>query len=298
MNIVTRTFCTFACTTSLFCQLQAQESALESEIKQYIATKKATVGVSIINPECQDTFYIHGNKHFPMQSVFKFHIATAMLARVDQGVFSLNQIIPIRNEDLTPDIWSPLREKYPSGVKLPLSEIIIYMLSQSDNVACDVLLKLLGGPAEVERYIKSKGISNIGIAINEETMQNNWDLQFQNWTTPKACTKALETFFYNRHQELSETSHAFLWDVMKKTETGANRLKRGVPPGTIVAHKTGFSGTRNGVTEAVHDVGVLFLPSSTPIFITVFVSHSLEDIATNEAIIAKVAQLTYAYYTK
>ncbi|TYP95773.1 beta-lactamase class A/beta-lactamase class A VEB [Sphingobacterium allocomposti] len=296
MNILTTAVRTLAFASLSIFYVHAQEHPLQPTIQKLLSKKKALVGVSIIHPEHRDTLNIRGDEQFPMQSVFKFHIATAMLAKVDEGRFSLHQVIPIKKEDLTPEIWSPLRDQYPDGVNLPLSKIITYMLSQSDNVACDVLLKLLGGPLAVETYIKSKGIQDIAIRINEETMQNNWDLQFQNWTTPKACTQTLQLFYYNRNQELSASCHKFLWDVMKGTETGAKRLKGGLPAGTVVAHKTGFSGTRNGITEAVHDAGIIFLPSGQPIFITVFVSHSQEDTANNEAIIADIAKLVYDYY--
>ncbi|MBK8388840.1 MAG: serine hydrolase, partial [Saprospiraceae bacterium] len=78
-----------------------------------------------------------------------------------------------------------MREKYPEGASLTIAEISEYTVSQSDNVGCDVLLCLLGGPSKVEKHFKKNGFKDIAIKINEEVMQNNWDLQFQNWTTPK-----------------------------------------------------------------------------------------------------------------
>ena len=139
-------------------------------------------------------------RHFPMQSVFKFHIALAVLSQVDKGRLSLDQKIKIEKKDLLPGLHSPLREKYPNGATLPLAEIIRYTVSNSDNVGCDALLRLLGGPQAVEKYFLRNGFKDISIKINEEVMQNNWDLQFQNWTTPKAAKQCFRSLLLQQEK--------------------------------------------------------------------------------------------------
>ncbi|GHE42707.1 class A beta-lactamase, subclass A2 [Sphingobacterium griseoflavum] len=275
-----------------------QISQLRAQIEACTQDKDAIVAVAIQGVDKDDQVYVRATERLPMQSVFKFHIAVAMLTAIDKGKFKLEQAIAIKKRDLTPEIWSPLREKYPHGATLPISEILTFMLAQSDNVACDVLLKLLGGPAKVDRFYKDRGIRDLAIAINEKTMQSNWDMQFLNWTTAAACADLMQTYFYNRHQELSATSHAFLWRVMSESQTGLKRLKGKLPADVTVAHKTGFSGTKDGTTAAVHDAGVIFLPNGEPLFITVFVSDSKEDLQTNEAVIAEVARMGYDYFVK
>ena len=128
--------------------------------------------------------------------------------------------IKIKKSELLPGLWSPIREKYPEGAKLSIAEILEYTISQSDNVGCDILLKILGGPNFVENYIKASGVDNISIKINEEVMQNNWDRQFENWTTPLAANQILELFFLNESNLLSPSSYDFLWKIMKETATG------------------------------------------------------------------------------
>jgi beta-lactamase class A/beta-lactamase class A VEB len=101
--------------TSGFSRAQSIDT-LRQKINKILEDKSATIGVSIwgINP--QDTISINGNRHLPMQSVFKFHLALAVLHQVDQGKFSLDEKISIDKEqiDLYSHLWSPLRKKYPS----------------------------------------------------------------------------------------------------------------------------------------------------------------------------------------
>ena len=279
-------------------QASAQTSqSLRLQLQQIVSKKKALVGISIIGSTGKDTLSINGDGHYPLQSVFKFHIALAVLAQVDKGLLSLHQKITIRKKDLLPGLYSPIRERYPNGGTLPLSEVIYHTVAASDNVGCDALLRLLGGPQIVENYFRSNQFKDLSIRYNEEDQQNNWNLQFQNWTTPKAASHVLAAFYYNQ-QLLSKKSHAFIWKVMRETKTGHNRLRGQLPASVVVAHKTGSSGTNDkGITAAVNDIGVVLLPDGKPVFISVFITDSKENAATNEKIIADIAKATWNHYT-
>ncbi|WP_350287228.1 class A beta-lactamase, subclass A2 [uncultured Croceitalea sp.] len=271
---------------------------LQQEIERIVSTKEATVGVAINGMEANDTLSIRGRRHFPMQSVFKFHIALAILAEVEKGKLSLDQQIEIKKSELLPGLWSPIRKKYPEGTTLTIAEIIKYTVALSDNVGCDALLRLLGEPEAVERYFSSLGFKDFAVKINEETMQNNWDLQFLNWTTPKEANNILAAFYENKDGLLSKEHHDFIWNVMKGTKTGKGRLRGQLPKGTVVAHKTGWSGKHKetDVTAAVNNIGIVFLPNGNYFTISVFVTASKESFETNERIIADIAKAAWDYF--
>jgi len=81
----------------------AQIDSLKNKFEQIIKTKDATVGVSIYGIENEESVNINGEKHFPMQSVFKFHIALAVLGKVDRGELKLDQEIFIKKSELLPN---------------------------------------------------------------------------------------------------------------------------------------------------------------------------------------------------
>jgi beta-lactamase class A len=285
--ILFSSFLTSAQTTSL----------LRQEIQQIILAKNVIVGVSINGNSGQDTVSINGERHFPMQSVFKFHIALAVLSQIDKGKLFLNQKIKIDKKDLLPNLYSPIRDDYPNGATLTISRILEYTVSESDNVGCEVLLRLIGGAKVVEEYFIKNNFKDISIKVNEEEQQANWELQFQNWTTPKAANVTLASFYYNENKLLSKKSYNFIWKVLKRTETGKKRLKGRLPENTIVAHKTGSSGAnKEGVTAAVNDIGIVFLPKGHHYFISVFVTNSTENADTNEKIIADISKATWNYF--
>lgn len=271
---------------------------LRKNIENIINSKNAIVGIAINGTNPKDSLYINGFRHFPMQSVFKFPIALTILSEIHKGKFSLDQKITIKKNELLPNLWSPIREKYPDGATLTIAEILKYTVMSSDNVGCDVLLRLLGKPEVVENYFHKNNFNDFAVKINEETMQNNWDLQFLNWTTPKEANRILETFYENKNNLLSQKSYDFIWKIMKETETGKERLKGQLPQGTVVAHKTGWSGVnkKTGITAAVNNIGVVFLPNGNHFFISIFVTDSKEDTKTNERIIADVAKAAWDFF--
>jgi len=280
-------------------QAFAQSKAdLKRQIEQIVSAKKVTVGVAIVDGSGREVVSINGGRRFPMQSVFKYHIGLMMLAEIDKGKFALDQQVEIRKDQLLPEMWSPLREEDPDGGRFPISKLIEYSVSQSDNATCDALLRLLGGPVAVEKYFKQNGIKDISIKINEETMQSNWDMMFQNWTTPTAANDALRKFYENKKKLLSPKNHEFIWRVMRETSTGPKRLKGGLPAGIVVAHKTGYSGAHKttGVYAAINDIGIVFLPNGKHFYISVFVTDSKEDFDTNEKIIADIAKAAWDHF--
>lgn len=279
-------------------QASAQSTdSLKKQLERITADRAAIVGIAVKGWN-GDTLSILGNHAFPMQSVFKYHIGVAMLSQIDKGKFKLSQKVVVEEKDMLPGLYSPLRDKHPQGGTFTIGELIEYAITVSDNVACDVLLKLLGGPQTVETYFHSLGVKDIAIKINEELMQANWNLQYQNWTTPKAAIDALQLIYENKQLQLSKKNHRFLWKVMRNTSTGKMRLKGQLPKGTVVAHKTGWSGKNKdlGITAAVNDIGIVFLNKKQYFYISVFITDSREDNETNELMIAEVCKAVWDYF--
>jgi beta-lactamase class A/beta-lactamase class A VEB len=179
---------------------------LKQKIERIVSAKNAVAGVAITGNDGGGTVSvsINGEKRFPMQSVFKFHIGLAVLSAIDKGSFTLDQKITIPKNAMLETLFSPIRDEYPEGAELTIAKILEYTVSQSDNVGCDALLRLLDGPDAVERYFAENNFTDISIKINENVMQKYRDLQFQNWTTPNSANRVLESFYYNEKKLLSQ----------------------------------------------------------------------------------------------
>lgn len=276
----------------------ARTKSPKADIEEIIRSSKGTVGVALKDLNNGKTLVFNKNGKFPMQSVYKFPIALAVLDKVDKGELALDQKLLITKKDLLPNTWSPMREKYPdANVELTLAEVLTYTVSQSDNNGADILFRLVGGTAYVQKYIRSLGVKDIQIAATEEEMHKAWDVQYTNWSKPKAMLRLLEIMYEGK--KLLKSSNDFLWKVMTETSTGPNRIKGNLPAEAVVAHKTGTSYTNdNNLTAAVNDVGIITLPNGKKFAIVVFVSDSTDSIETSEKIIARITKAAWDFYSK
>jgi beta-lactamase class A len=271
---------------------QAQHEKLRQEIDRIAHTTKGKVGVAITLLQGDDTLTYHNNYHYVLHSVAKFAIAMDMLHEIDKGRFKLDQLIHITKDDL-PVNYSPLRDKYPNGnVDVSIRDLLSYMVSLSDNDACDIVIKQLGGTKHTDDFVHKLGVKQLVIKATEADMASAWPIQYNNWTEPMAQIQLLQIMYHN--SLLSKASNDYLWQIMLATSTGPKRLKGLLPAGTQVAHKTGTSGTnKDGLSPATNDVGIILLPNGKDVAISVFITDATEDTATRELIIAQIAKAAY-----
>lgn len=292
MKQILLTFLIFLTSSQIFGQTE-----LRQELENIIATKNATIGISIKNIETKDTLNINGTLNTPLMSIFKFHIALATLNLVDKGKLSLKQKIFIKKEELHENTWSPIRDEYLNGnMYLTLDQLLRYTVSHSDNNGCDILLKLIGGTETVQKFINKQGIKDFTIKVNEREMQT-WESLYINTTTPLATTEILGKFY--KGQVLKKKTTKYLYQIMVDCSRGITWMKAGLPEGTELAHRTGISDrNENDLRASMNDVGIFKLPNGNHIILSVYLKNITEEREVTEKIIADIAKATWNYYTK
>lgn len=275
----------------------AQQAKLKSEIETISKQANGIVGVGIMDLKTRETLLINQDHKFPMQSTFKFPLAMAILNLVDKGKYKLDQKIHVTKAKLDPDTHSPMRDKRPGrDFDITIGELLSYSVSESDNNACDILFELAGGTKKVNDYVHSLGVKDIAIVATEWEMKAAWDVQYGNFARPSAYLQLLD--IVHQGKALSKSSHEFLWKILVEGPTGLKRIKGQLPAGTVVAHKTGTSGTNDkGVAAATNDVGIIKLQNKKDIAVVVFVSDATAKMDTREAVIAQIAKAAADYYS-
>lgn len=270
---------------------------LRTELNQIISTKNATVGISLKGIGNKDTLSINGNMNMPMMSVFKFHIALAVLNEVDNGKLALNQKVFIKKEDLKEGTWSPIREEFPNGnMDLTIDQLLRYTASHSDNNGCDILLELIGGTETVQKFINKNGIKDFNIKVNEDQMRN-WENLYINTTTPIATTQLLDKFY--KGKVLKKATTKYLYQLMVECSRGITWMKAGLPEGTELAHRTGISGTNEkNLRVAMNDIGIVKLPNGKHFILSVYLKNITEPREDTEKIIADITKATWNYFIK
>jgi len=267
--------------------------ALAQSVAEIAQSAQGRVGVSaVLLEDGSSILSFHASEHFPMQSVYKLPIGMAVLSEVDRGALKLDAIVHVdKREYVSSGQHSPLRDQHPGGADLTLRKLLRLAVSESDGSASDVLMRLAGGPSAVMRYLHAAGVSEIEVRDTEKHIGQDPKVQYANRATPNGAVALLRALHESRG--LSSASRDLLLKFLTETTTFPTRLKGLLPASAVVAHKTGSSGTANGLTAATNDIGIVTLPDGRHLAIAVFVSDSKPDDATRDAVIARIARLAW-----
>ena len=270
----------------------AQNQELQNQLTQIAGAAKGHVGVAAVVLETGETVSLNPHDHFPMQSVYKLPISMAVMKQIDAGTIRLDQKVAVTKSDFVRRGQnSPLRDKYPNGTEITISELLRYAISESDGTASDVLMRVAGGRIPLQMYLTDLPITDMILLNTEKEIGQDWQTQYRNSASPEAAVALLRALY--ERKGLSESSQALLLKFMIESTPGPKRLKGLLPAGTIVAHKTGTSGTQKGITAATNDIGIITLPNGKHLAIAVFVSDSPADEVTREGVIAKIAKAAW-----
>lgn len=253
--------------------------------------KKADIGIAHADDV---SYWANSTRAYPLMSVFKLHIATAIMDKVNRDELALNQIIKISAGELDANTWSPMLKKYPqTGFNIKLRELLYYMLAESDNNACDILIERVGGISALQEYVRHIGLKNTTIKVTENNMQTNKMLQYQNTATLHDVILLLKKI--NNNELFAPKLHEELIEIMCQTNTGANKIKKYLPQMARVAHKTGSSSRLNGKKIADNDVAIIKYDNKT-YYLAVLVADSSETDDTNAETIAAISKAVYKTY--
>lgn len=217
-------------------------STLQNDLATLVTSKSADVGIAALDLSTGETVSVRGNERYPMASTVKITVAATYLSSVEHGERSLDDII--------------------SGQSA--AHLMRLMLTHSDNHATDLLIRNLGGPQTVQRWLDWHHVEGLRIDRNiAQLLSAKRDLyDRRDSATPMAMVTFLKRL--DKGDLLQPSGRSYLLNLMAQCMTGRNRMKWLLPAGTRVEHKTG---TLNGLSD---DVGFVTLPDGRRLAIAIF----------------------------
>lgn len=287
-----------------------------------VSAAQGKVGIGVLDLNSGQSWFLNGKQRFPMQSVYKLPSAIAVLKQVDEGKISLKQLVTIMRQDFAPGSSPMIKEFKGDRVQIPLRNVLESSVGISDNTAADALVRLLGGPQQVNAILGKLQIRNIRVDRLEQQMQpesvglKNFQPELadeqkyneavekipdsvkkaalqkyltdpRDTATPEAMVDLLAKL--NSNQLLSENSTALLLKIMTDSPTGQKRLKAGLPENWSIAHKTGTGADVLGIGTATNDVGIATSPDGKRVAIAVFIAGSKAPLEEREKVMSNIA---------
>jgi beta-lactamase class A len=269
--------------------------AIQQAIEAVTARVRGRVGVAAADLDGGGTVLINGDMPFPMASTVKVAVAATFLSNVEQGRLRLDQSLPM---------MVPVAERGERSASAPLrpgpimtaQQLMELSITRSDNHATDGLITAVGGIGAVNAWLARNGIvgqhldSTIATMVRDDGRINPaTTIETRSASTPRAMLALLAAI--DRGGALSPQSRAVLLDTMTRTSTGKNRMRAGLPEGTIFAHKTG---TLASVTD---DVGIIRLPDGRHLALAIFVAGP-EGHTVHANLIADITRKLYDGYAQ
>ncbi len=278
------------------CRPAAPSVDRAAALRACLQAQPAEVGVSVLS-DSGTVFACNDTVRLPLLSVFKFPLAMAVLDRMGRQGTGLDTVFLLTPDDLREHTYSPLRDRHPTRrAAVRMDSLLIYSVALSDNNACDVLLRYVGGPRAVERYVRRLGIRDFSLSATEADMHRDSRRVYDNAASAAAVSRLFRLLL--RGEAPVGPYGPFLCRVLEQTSTGADKLRAGLPADVRLGHKTGSSDRRpDGVKVADNDAGYVVLPDGRRYYVTVLVAHSPATDAGNAALIAHVAREVHALLT-
>jgi beta-lactamase class A len=221
------------------------------------------------------------DERFAMCSTFKLLLAAAVLARVDAGEESLDRTVTYGEADLLS--YAPITRKHLP--RMTVGELCAAAIQYSDNTAANLLLRTVGGPKGLTRYLRSSGDKVTRLDRIEPELNSNLPGDERDATTPAAVVGTMRHLLTGKALSKASSAQLNLWLV--GNTTGDKRLRAGVAPAWKVGDKTGTGGL-----GAANDVAIVWpKEGATPWLVAVFYSAPAAKPAEREAVIAAAGKL-------
>lgn len=265
-------------------------------VRRVAEDKDAVVGVAFHDLATGDSLFLNADDSFHAASTMKLPVMIELYRRVDAGTLRLDQPIPLANQfasivDGSPYALDPAADSDSAaytfvGKRVTLTELIDHMITRSSNLATNALIDLVGAK-NANATAHTLGARNIRVLRGVEDGKA-FRAGLNNTTTARDLATLMEAVETGR--AASRASCDAMRDVLLRQEFNGE-IPAGLPPGTKVAHKTGF------ITAVLHDAAIVY-PSGRRPYVLVVLTRDIPDEAVARRLIADVSKLVYAHAMK
>ena len=261
----------------------------------FLNYRNVKIGISVIK---DNKVWSVGKNAQPMLSVFKYIVALKVLDKIDRENISPDQKIKITEAMVEKNLFSPMLDENKSfPFEITISRLLQYMISESDNNACDILIDYAGGVGQIASYVHNIGYEDIKITVNEKDMNKNIEKQYANTASTIDIARLMKSV--DEGKILSEKSTDFLKNLMLKTTTGENKIKAGLPDGIIVGHKTGSSSRKNNrIKIADNYAAFVVLPDGSVYYLVVFLQDSVLSDSKNADLFRRISEVVFEEFSR
>lgn len=247
-----------------------------------------TVAVYYRDLRKPDSLLVQPDRRFHAASTMKVPVMIQLFRDADAGRISLSDSVTVANTfhslvdgsvyhlDPSDDSDSTLYLRV--GDRVPIDTLIEHMITVSSNLATNNLIALVD-PTRVQATMRTLGADSIAVLRGVEDIKA-FEAGMNNTTT----ARDLGVIFTAIAEDSAASPAACrqMEAILSRQEFNTG-IPAGLPPGTRVAHKTGW------ITGIHHDASIVFGPAG-PRYVLVILTQGIDSIAKSGRLMADITR--------
>jgi len=292
-------FLIFISTNVLYFQSWAQSNQnmkpLRTAIINELSNHKGKFAIAFKDLSTEKELLINAGETFHAASTMKTPVMIEVYQQVNEGKFSLNDSVEIKNLfksiadgseyslDSANDSYSEIYHHI--GEKSTLYDLVYQMIINSSNLATNMIIEKVDAK-KVTQTMRDYGAKDIRVLRGVED-QKAYDRGMNNTTTAYDLMLIFEKIAKGEAVD-KKSSDAMIQILLDQKHRDV--IPARLPAEVKVAHKTG------SITGVQHDSGIVLLPNGNK-YVLVILSKNLEDEKAAVESMAKVSQMIYSSLT-
>ncbi len=237
--------------------------------------------------------YINKKAMFHAASTMKTPVMIEVYKRAHEGSLSLEDTLTVTTQfrsivdsswyELTPDTDSELELYHQIGQPRSIRELIEDMITESSNIATNMLVQHLGGE-HITRSMRELGAKDMHVLRGVEDIKA-FEQSLSNMTNAQSLLVIFEKLALG--EVVSQEASAEMVEILKRQKF-RDVIPAQLPGNVEVAHKTGT------LSQAHHDSGIVYLPDGRK-YVLVMLSKNLLDFDRTTELLSNLSKMIFDY---
>lgn len=250
------------------------------EARQSVVNYPGVAGFYVRNLKDNSGYGVRPDEVFFSASVIKVPVMVAVYRRIEEGKLSYRDTFPTTPEDWAAGAgglqWNP------PGTVQTVEDYLWLMITQSDNVATNVLVRLVGGPDYVNEVAHSLGADHT-LLFQKVSSERAAVPGLDNRTTPRDMATILEKIASGKAANAVSTKE--MVDLLRQNNLEW-WIEAGVPKDVKVANKGGW------IDGVFNDAGIVEY-KDRPYVLVVLTKYGPEDVRQGDRVLKDISRAVW-----
>lgn len=224
---------------------------------------------------------VRPDEPFFAASVIKLPVMISVFRRIEAGDLRLGDRVTVKRDDYAQGAGALQWEKGETDHNT-VEDLLWMMMTESDNVATNALVRTAGGPNAVNEVARSLGTENTVLRV-KVTSERAAIPSMDNQTTPRDMATLVRAIA--SHEAANADSCRQMLELMRQNNMEW-WMEAGVPGGVPVANKGGW------LSSVYNDAGVVFFEDE-PYVLATFSMYGPRDLAEGNEIVKDISRSVF-----